>query len=312
MPLDPQAEAFLKEMTDSGAQPVESMTPPEARLAVLPFKQLGGAPEEVASIEHRFIPGPTSDLPVWIYRPDNEAARPQPGLIYFHGSGWVVANIDVADTFSRSLANRTGCVVAAVNYQKAPEHKFPIPFEDCYAATLWAAEHAAELQVDPRRVGVAGDSAGGNLAAAVAIKARDAGGPALAYQLLIYPATNYDLDTPSALANAEGYLLQRESMRWFWEHYLAKPADAENPLACPLRAADLSGLPPAFVVTAEFDPLCDDGERYADALRAAGVAVTQRRYEGMIHGFFWMAGVLEQARALYEEIGKEVRTALAR
>jgi acetyl esterase len=142
------------------------------------------------------------------------------------------------------------------------------------------------------------------------VTVRDAGGPALAYQLLIYPATDYDLDTPSALANAEGYGLQRESMRWFWEHYLATPDDAQNPLACPLRAPDLSGLPPAFVVTAEFDPLCDDGERYAEALRAAGVAVTARRYPGMIHGFFWMAGVLDQARALFEDIGKDVRRAL--
>jgi acetyl esterase len=148
------------------------------------------------------------------------------------------------------------------------------------------------------------------LAAAVTLKARDAGGPALAYQLLIYPVTDHDLDTPSYLANAEGYLLEREGMRWFWNHYLADARDAENPLACPLRAANLAGLPPAFVVTAEFDPLCDDGDRYVAALRAAGVPVTHRRYDGMIHGFFWMTGVLDQSRALYEEIGKEVRRGL--
>jgi len=308
MPLDPQAKALLDQLRDAGRPPVEAMSVAEARRAAWAYIDLQGPPEEVAAVTHRYVPGPTADLPVRIYTPDGDG--PFPALVLFHGSGWVIANLDVTDAPARALANRTGCVVVAVNYQKAPEHKFPIPLEDCYAATAWVAKQAADLRVDPRRIGVAGDSAGGNLAAAVAIHARDVGGPELAYQLLIYPATNYDLDTPSALANAEGYLLQRESMRWFWEHYLAHPDDAENPLACPLRAADLSRLPPAFVATAEFDPLCDDGERYADALRAAGVPVTLRRYDGMIHGFFWMAGVLDQARALYEEIGKEVRSAL--
>ncbi len=308
MPLDPQAQALLRQLKEAGAKPVEEMSVAEARALAWSYIGLQGEPEQVAAVTHRFIPGPTADLPIRIYRPAGKG--PFPALVLFHGSGWVIANLDVADAPSRALANRTGCVVVAVNYQKAPEHKFPIPFDDCYAATVWVAEHAEELRVEPTRIGVAGDSAGGNLAAAVALKARDSGGPALAYQLLIYPATNYDLDTPSALANAEGYLLQRESMRWFWNHYLADAGDAANPLACPLRAADLSGLPPAFVVTAEFDPLCDDGDRYAEALRAAGVAVTHRRYDGMVHGFFWMAGVLDQARALYEEIGKEVRASL--
>lgn len=308
MPLDPQARALLDQLSESGRPPVESMSVAEARRAAWAYIDLQGPPEAVGAVAHRYLPGPTADLPVRIYTP--AGAGPLPALVLFHGSGWVVANLDVADAPARALANRTGCVIVTVGYQKAPEHKFPIPCDDCYAATEWVAEHARELGIDPRRIGVAGDSAGGNLAAAVALRARDAGGPALAYQLLIYPATDYDLDTPSALANAEGYGLQRESMRWFWEHYLATPEDAQNPLACPLRAPDLSGLPPAFVATAEFDPLCDDGERYAEALRAAGVAVTARRYPGMIHGFFWMTGVLDQARVLYEDIGKDVRRAL--
>ncbi len=308
MPLDPQAQDLLEQLKQAGAKPVEAMSVAEARALSWSYIGLQGEPEPVAAVTHRFIPGPTADLPIRIYHPAGQG--PFPALVLFHGSGWVVANLDVADAPARALANRTGCVIVAVNYQKAPEHKFPVPFDDCYATAVWVAEHAGELSVDPARIGVAGDSAGGNLAAAVALKARDAGGPVLAYQLLIYPATNYDLDTPSALANAEGYLLQRESMRWFWDHYLSEPSDAENPLACPLRAPDLSGLPPAFVVTAEFDPLCDDGDRYAEALRAAGVAVSHRRYDGMLHGFFWMAGVLDQARALYEEIGKEVRATL--
>ncbi len=312
MSLDPQVKTLLEELQAAGAKPVEETeSVAEARALAFAYVELQGAPEAVSAVAHRFIPGPTADLPLRIYYPsDPDESGPLPALVLFHGSGWVVANLDVGDTPARSLANRCGCAIVAVNYQKAPEHKFPIPLDDCYATTCWVAEHADELGIDRSRIGVAGDSAGGNLAAAVALKAKLEHGPALGYQLLIYPVTDFDLDTPSYQSNAEGYLLQREGMRWFWNHYLADPGDATNPLAAPLRATDLSGLPPAFVVTAGYDPLCDDGERYADALRAAGVPVTYRHYEGMVHGFFWMAGVLDEARALYEEIGKAVRAAL--
>ncbi len=310
MPLDPQAEAFLQDMSDSGAEPWESMTPAEARVAVLAFKELGGEPEEVASVEHRFIPGPTADLPAWIYRPDKGTGEPQHGLIYFHGSGWVIANIDVVDSFSRSLANRTGCVVVAVNYQKAPEHKFPVPFDDCYSATRWVFDNASDLRLDPSRIGVIGDSAGGNLAAAVTLKARDEHGPKLAYQVLIYPAVEYGWDTASSVANAEGYGLQRASMEYFWNHYIDDPSDAAMPYCSPLAAEDHSGLPPALIVCAEFDPLCDDGRNYAAKLEAAGVPAKFRLYEGMIHGFLWMSGVFDQSRTLLDEIGREVRSAL--
>ncbi len=310
MPLDPQAQAFLKEMKDSGAQPFETMTPAEARVAVLAFKDLGGNPEDVASIDQRFIPGPTADLPVWIYRPVRGGAGPLPGLVYFHGSGWVVANVGVCDSFSRSLANRTGCVVIAVNYQKAPEHKFPVPLDDCYAATRWVFDNASELGLDTRRIGVIGDSAGGNLAAAVTLRARDENGPQFACQVLVYPAVQYGWDTPSALANAEGFLLQRASMEYFWKHYVKSPMDGTNPYCSPLAAADHSALPQALIVCAEFDPLCDDGRNYADRLKAAGVPVTFTLYKGMIHGFLWMSGVLDQSKALLDEIGREVRSAL--
>jgi acetyl esterase len=229
--------------------------------------------------------------------------------VYFHGSGWVIANIDIADRATRSLANSTGCVVVSVNYQKAPEHKFPVPFDDCYAATTWVAANAAELGIDGGRIGVAGDSAGGNLAAAVCLKARDEDGPAIAYQVLIYPATDCGWDKRSCIENAEGYMLQRTTMEWFWNHYVRSPSDAENPLVSPLRAADVSGLPPALVVTAEFDPLRDDGELYADRLRDAGVPVRYTEYKGMIHGFYWMTGVLDQAQRLHDEIAEEVRSA---
>lgn len=311
MPLDPQAEALLQQIAEMGAPPTEAMTPAEARAAAWAYADLGGEPEEVAAVEHRFIPGPTADLPIRIYRPSAAGDAPLPALVYFHGSGWVIINIGICDSTSRAMANRTGCVVVAVNYQKAPEHKFPAPFDDCYATTAWVADNADELGIDRERIGVAGDSAGGNLAAAVALKARDVGGPRLAYQLLVYPATAYGWDTPSSHANAEGYLLQRASMEWFWTHYVRSPTDGLHPYCSPLLAPDHGGLPPAFIVTAEFDPLRDDGRLYHEKLEAAGVRSKLHDYEGMIHGFFWMAGVFDQSKALLDEIGEEVRAALA-
>jgi len=272
---------------------------------------LGGKPEDVASVEHHFVPGPTADLPVWIYRPRNSAAEPLPALVYFHGSGWVVANISVCDSFSRALANRTGCAIIAVNYQKAPEHKFPIPFDDCYAATQWVFDNGSELGLHVDRLGVIGDSAGGNLAAAVTLRARDENGPKLRYQVLVYPAVRYGWDTASSHANAEGFLLQRASMKYFWTHYVRSPVDGTNPYCSPLVAADHSGLPPALIIAAEFDPLCDDGRMYADKLRAAGVPVKFHMYDGMIHGFLWMSGVLDQAKVLLDEIGREVKSAFS-
>lgn len=311
MPLDQQAEALLKELLeDPGSPPLESMTPAEARIAALIYKDLGGTPEEIASVDYRFILGPTADLPVWIYYPDRVDARPLPGLVYFHGSGWVVGNIEVCDSFSRSLANRTGCIVIAVNYQKAPEHKFPIPLDDCYAATCWVFDNGSELGLDASRIGVIGDSAGGNLAAAVTLRARDESGPKIAYQVLIYPAVQYGWDTPSAVANAEGFLLERAGMEYFWKHYVTSPTDGLNPYCSPLAAEDHSGLPPAFIACAEFDPLCDDGRNYANKLKAADVPVEFRMYEGMMHGFLWMSGVLDQSKVLIDEIGRKVRSAL--
>jgi acetyl esterase len=308
MPVHPQVAALLEQMREAGQPPFEHMSVPEARQAAWAFADLQGPGPEVASVQHRFIPGPTADLPVRIYTPEGQA--PFPAIVYFHGSGWVILNIEICDPTMRALANDSGCVVVAVNYQKAPEHKFPVPFNDAWASTCWVAEHAEELGIDPARIAVGGDSAGGNLAAAVAIKAREEGGPALAYQLLVYPATEYDLDTPSCLENAEGYLLQRESMRWFWGHYLDGATDVPDWRAFPMRAASLADLPPALVVTAEFDPRRDDGRRYADRLRAEGVQITYREHAGMIHGFYWMQAVLDQSRNLHEEIAREVRAAL--
>lgn len=310
MALDPQVEALLAGFQAAGAQPFEEMTVPEARVAALAFKDLGGEPEDVAEVQHTFIPGPTADLPVRIYRPAGEG--PLPALLYFHGSGWVILNIDVCDAAARAMTNRTGCVVVSVNYQKAPEHKFPIPFDDCYAATQWVFDNAERLGIDPERIGVSGDSAGGNLAAAVTLKARDHHGPKITYQLLVYPALEYGWDKPSAHENAEGYLLQRASMAWYWQHYVRSETDADSPYVSPLKAADLTGLPPAFIFTAGYDPLRDDGKEYAERLEQAGVQVTYRNYEGMIHGFFWMSGVLDQAKIVMDEVGKEVRGVLGK
>ncbi len=311
MPLDPQARALLDQMAEAGAQPFEAMSVREARAAAFAFRDLGGPLEEVAAIDHRFIPGPTADLPVRIYRPAGSGAGPLPAMLYFHGSGWVVLNIDICEPFCRAYANRAGCAVVAVNYQKAPEHPFPIPFDDCFAATEWVFANADALGLDAGRIGVSGDSAGGNLAAAVALRARDQGGPNLRCQVLVYPAVDYGWDTPSSLANAEGYLLQRGSMEWFWNHYVPNRADADNPYCSPLRAADHSNLPPAFIVTAEFDPLRDDGANYATKLEAAGVKVTLSEYKGMIHGFLWMSGVLDQSKAVVDEVSEQVRAFLA-
>jgi acetyl esterase len=308
MPVDPQIQAVLDKMREAGAKPFEELSVAEARAAAWSFAELQGEPEEVASIKHTFIPGPTAELPVRIYTPSGEG--PHPGLVYFHGSGWVVLNIAVCDTTMRALANSTGCVVVAVNYQKAPEHPFPIPFDDCWATTTWVFEHASDLNVDAERIGVIGDSAGGNLAAAVALRARDEGAPKLAYQALIYPAVEHNWDTASAHENAEGYLLQRESMRWFWNHYVQDESLADDPRVSPLKAADHAGLPPTFIATAEFDPLRDDGRAYHAKLHDAGVPVTYVEYEGMIHGFYWMQGAADGAKRLHADLAEAIRANL--
>jgi acetyl esterase len=308
MPLDPQARALLDQFEEQGLPPLEQMTVAEAREMIAGFKDLMGPPGEVATVEDRTIPGPGGALGIRVFRPLGEP--PFPVLMYFHGGGWVTASVAVADTPCRTLANVTGAVVVAVEYRLAPEHTCPAALHDCYAATRWAAEHAAELGGDPDRLVVLGDSAGGNLATAVALKARDLGGPRIAYQVLIYPVTDCRFDTASYAAFAEGHLLTREGMRWFWARYLNSEDEGRDPYVSPLRMADLSGLPPALIVTAEYDPLRDEGEAYGERLRLARVPVRISRYAGMIHGFFWMDGVLDRSKQLFQEIGTEVRSAL--
>lgn len=307
MPLNPQIELLLKNIKESGGKPFEAMTPTECRVAVQGFKALGGLPEPVASVEHDFVPGPSADLPIRVYRPLSPGYGPFAALVYFHGGGWIAANIEVSDTLSRSLANRTGCVVIAVNYQKSPEHRFPVPMDDCFAATRWVFEHTDLLDIDAERIGVIGDSAGANLAAAVALRARDEGAPNLACQVLICPVVQYGWDTPSYLRHAEGYLIHRATMAYFWDHYVNSPSDGTHPYCSPLAAADHSDLPRTFIVSAEFDPVCDDGRMYAEKLEAANVDVKYRMYDGAVHGFLWMAGIVDQSKVLINDIAEEVK-----
>lgn len=304
MALDPQAKFLLEQMEAAGAPPMDSLSPEEAR-ATTDFSALAGAPEEVGKVENRNIPGPGGEIPVRIYTPKGEG--PFPALVYYHGGGWVIGNLETVDVPCRLLANRANCVVVSVDYRLAPEHKFPAAADDSYAAAKWVVENAASIQVDVERVAIGGDSAGGNLAAVVALMARDKGEISLAYQMLVYPVTNHSYATESYTENADGYLLTKDSMVWFWNHYLRNEEDGKNPYASPLQAEDLSGLPPALVLTGEFDPLRDEGEAYAERLREAGVQVEAKRYDGMIHGYFWMPGVLEQGRQSIEHAAKALK-----
>jgi acetyl esterase/lipase len=311
MPLDPQAKTLLEQMAASGAPPLGAGSVADARQAIAAFAQLGGEPEPVARIEDRQIFGSGQATTVRIYTP--AGSGPFAVLVYFHGGGWVLGNIETHDPVCRKLAKAAECIVVSVDYRLAPEHKFPAAAEDCYAATRWVINNATLINGDAHRVAVGGDSAGGNLAAVVALMSRDKGDRAPIFQLLVYPVTDYYVPgTPSYKENADGYFLTRDDMAWFWNHYLSTEADAGNPYVCPLQAASLGGLPPALVITAEFDPLRDEGEAYAARLRDAGVSATVVRYDGMFHGFFSMAGVLEQGRNALALAAAELRSVFAK
>ena len=310
MPLDPQAAAVLAELAAVKLPDLSTLPPEIVRKAFRELAVRDAETVELASVEDRTIPGPVGTIPVRIYTPEG-GTRPLPLLVYFHGGGFVLCDLETHDPLCRALAKRAGCVLVSVDYRLAPEARFPAAPEDCFAATRWAAESAKGLGADPARVAVAGDSAGGNLAAVVSLLARARGGPALVHQLLIYPVTDWAFDTPSHRENAEGYLLTRDMMGWFRSHYFAKPGDATDPLAAPLRAPDLRGLPPATVLTVEFDPLRDEGEAYADRLGQAGVPTRLRRYDGMFHGFFAMTARIDRAREAVDDAARALREAFA-
>jgi acetyl esterase len=305
--LHPEARALLEMMDAQGAPPLESQDPVEARGARLEgMKMLGGEPDALGRVEDLLIPGPGGDLPVRLYASEHGGLRP--ALIYFHGGGFVFGNLDTHDAVCRALAKESGAVVISVDYRLSPEHKFPAAVEDAYAATLWVAANAEPLGIDASHIAVGGDSAGGNLATVVAMRCRDAGGPTLAAQLLLYPVTDLSsFKTASHRELAEGYFITRGAMEWFTGHYLASADQSRHPEASPLLAPDLSGLPPALVITAEFDPLRDEGEAYAKRLQQAGVPVTVTRYPGMIHGFISMRGVLVGGRQAIQEAATFIR-----
>ena len=280
----------------------------EARKVPYQMIDLGGPEEPVAQVETRVLPG-TVQIPVRVYRPS--LANDLPALIYFHGGGFVICNLDTHDRVCRGLANASGCVVVSVDYRLAPEHKFPAAAEDAYSATRYVAEHAGEFGIDPSRIAVGGDSAGGNLATVVAMMARDRGGPALKFQLLIYPVTDFtEHVTQSERDYGHGHFLDTELMDWFADQYFANETDRHLPYGSPSKASDLRGLPAAMVITGECDPLRDQGEAYAEQLRHAGVSVLVKRYDGMIHPFLSLAGIIDAGRAAISDSATAVRQVL--
>jgi len=288
----PQVEAYRRALHADGRRPLHELSVAEARKAEL--SELGPAlSEPVTQVLERVLAAPGGEIRIRLYLP--EAPRPLPVLVYFFGGGWVLGSLAAADPVCRRLANATPCAVVSVSYRRAPEHPFPAGLEDCYAATRWVEEHGRELGLDTARLAVGGASAGGNLAAAVALLARERGGPQLVFQLLVYPPLDHRADTPSLLRTSDPLFFGRDDVAWCWSHYLASPGDGDSPLASPLRAHDLRGLPAALVITAELDPLRDQGELYAAGLGSAGVPVQLVRFDGAVHGFFSKADCFDAA-----------------
>jgi acetyl esterase len=299
--LHPKARAIVEQI--AAMPPLSTLTPAQARGGPVP---LAAAPEAVASVTARAIPGPGGPMAIRIYRPQ-DALRA--ALVYFHGGGWVIGSLEGADGSCRALANRSGSVVISVDYRLAPETKFPGPVEDAYDAVRWVADNAADLRIDPKGIAVGGSSAGGNLAAVVALVSRDRGGPEVTFQLLTVPVTELRSNARSTTEFAEGYGLTRADMEWYGAHYLETDADRDHPYASVLRA-DLHGMPPALVITAECDPLRDDGEAYAEKLRKLGIRARYKRYPGMFHGFMGFPDQLEAAAEAFNDAGAALREAL--
>ena len=310
MPLAPEVDAILKQMEAAGAPPIGEMTPEMAREAFAALLPLQGEPEPVRAVENRDVTGPAGPIPVRIYRPEGVPER-APALMYIHGGGWVIMDLDSHDPLCRALANAAGCVVVSVDYRRAPEARFPAAVDDCRAVLQWMARDGGAFGIDPARIAVGGDSAGGNLAAVMTLLSRRDGGPGLVGQLLHCPVTNNDLDTQSYRDNADGYLLTAEAMRWFWAHYLGNDGDGADSTASPFRADTLSDLPPALVQTAEFDPLLDDGRAYAARLRESGVPVIYTEYAGVVHDPWLMFGVVPDGRRAVDEAADFLRERFA-
>ena len=304
--LDPDAAAVFRAFQEAGRPPYETVSPAEARELYLKGCFVSNPePPELASVEPLTIPSPAGSIPARIYTPTRlrKANGLAPGLVFFHGGGWVIGDLDSHDVVCRKLADEGELMVVSVDYRLAPEHKFPAAVDDAIASTKWIAENAKQFGIDASRLMVGGDSAGGNLAAVVAISARDGNGPDIAGQLLIYPAIDFAMTHPSHREPETSILLTHSVIRWFRDHYLNGAADVGDWRASPARARTLIGLPPAYVLTAGADPLRDEGDEYARRLKEAGVAVTHRTFPGQFHGFFTMGKLLQQANVAAGEIG---------
>ena len=311
--LHPQARALLDLIAERGVPPTHTLSPQEARAV---YRDRRGftqpAPPPVASVQSLQAEGPLGPIPLRLYRPlGTMPDQTLPALVYYHGGGWVIGDLDTHDTLCRELANHSGCAVVSVDYRLAPEHRFPAAVDDAIAAARWVHREAAALKIDPARIAVGGDSAGGNLAAVVALDARDRGGLPLAYQLLIYPATDQHRNAPSHRTNGQGYLLTSDTMAYFTGHYIPEPAGYADWRASPLLHADHAGLPPALVLTAGYDPLRDEGLAYAHKLSASGGRATHISFERQIHGFILMGRVLDEANDAVRLCATALRHALA-
>ena len=310
--LHPQARALLDFIEARGIPPTHTLSPADARAF---YRERRTAtqplPPEVAEVRDLAADGPHGTIPVRLYRPMGSGVGPLPVLVYYHGGGWVIGDLDTHDVLCRELANGAGCAVVAVDYRMGPEHRFPAAVDDVLAATRWVRREAAALGLDASRLAVGGDSAGGNLAAVVSIAARDAGDLPIAYQLLIYPATDMRRGHPSHQANGQGYLLTADTIRYFHDHYITDPKHDLDWRASPLLHPDLSRLPPALVLTAGYDPLRDEGAAYAEALTAAGNSAVYVCFERQIHGFVPMGKVLDEANAAVALCAAELRRAFA-
>lgn len=318
MPLAPDVQQFLQQLMSLSLPPIHAMTPDHARRSMSGLASMLPPQPFSGRIADRRIavsaPGPSREIPVRTYAPAGSVLAGGtdvlPALVYFHGGGFVIGDLESIDALCRAIADTARCLVVSVDYRLAPEHRFPAGVEDCCAATAWVWEHAAELGADPACIAVGGDSAGGNLAAVTAQWARDRGGPPLCLQLLLYPATDMDGSYPSQQDPAMDGILHHRDLPWFLNHYVAEGTARSDPRLSPLRAQSLQGLPPAIVVTCELDPLRDEGEAFAEKLRAAGVPVTSWCADGQFHGFYQLSPLLPSARAAQDRTLAALRTAL--
>jgi acetyl esterase len=310
MGLKPEISAYLTERAASGLPQVWQAPLVQIRENTKLHIALKQPLLQIHSVDHRTINGPTSELPIRIYRPSEE--NNLPALVFFHGGGWVLNFLDIYEPALRKIAKNGNFVIIAVDYQKAPEHSYPAPLDDCYATLKWVIENAKDLGVDLAAIGVGGDSAGGNLASSVALKASNEQLISLAFQLLIYPCNDYQMNYPSATNYSQGYGLTTQAMKWFWDQYLSKVEDQEDPYAVPVKANSLRGVAPAILIAAEFDPLTDDVKNYYQKLIKDSVPAIYKEFAGQIHGFFNLSGVTDDAESLYSEIAKEINAVLGR